>query len=388
MQLLKRFFNEPTQSFFLFGPRGTGKSTFVRSHYTNALWVDLLQPETLRSFSARPERLFDLVAGNPEKKTVVIDEVQKVPSLLNVVHALIEKDKTVQYILTGSSSRKLKHVGADLLAGRALQKFLYPFMAAELGELFSLDQALHIGMLPVLLGAQKPDEALQAYVGLYLKEEVQAEGLVRNLESFSHFLEIVSFSHASPLNVTNVARECEVKRKTVENYIEILQELLLCYKLPIFSKRAKRDLSTHPKFYLFDAGVFRALRPKGILDRVEEIEGTALEGLVVQHLKAWSDYTDEKHDVAFWRTRSGLEVDVVVYGPLGFWGIEIKNTSKVHSADTKPLEEFLTDYPMAQGLLLYRGKDRFVQNNVLCLPCEQFLLNLRPNSPLWVSDKK
>lgn len=382
MNFIKRFFSEPEQSFFLFGPRGTGKSTFVKMSYPDALWIDLLQPDSLRSFSARPERMFDVVSGSPKKKTVVIDEIQKVPSLLSVVHSLIEKDKKTQFILTGSSSRKIKRSGADLLAGRALQKQLHPFMAAELGKKFSLENALQVGMLPVIIGAKNPLESLHAYIGLYLKEEVQAEGLVRNLESFSRFLETISFSHASLLNVANIARECEVKRKTVENYIEILEELLLAYKLPVFSKRAKRDLSSHSKFYLFDSGVFRALRPKGILDRVEEIEGIALEGLVVQHLRAWNDYGTEKHDLAFWRTRSGLEVDIVVYGPNNFCAIEVKNSTKIHSLDTKPLEEFLVDYPMAKGILLYRGKERLFRKNILCLPCNEFLMSLKPNKPL------
>lgn len=383
MSFFKRFFHEPHQSFFLFGPRGTGKSTLMHAHYQDALWVDLLNPETLRSFSARPERLFDVVYANAEKKAVVIDEIQKVPTLLSVVHALIEEKKGWQFILTGSSSRKIKRTGADLLAGRAVQRQLHPFMAAELGNTFSLEKVLHNGMLPLLTDKNNPSDVLQAYVGLYLKEEIQAEGLVRNLESFSRFLEIISFSHATIINITNIARECEVKRKTVENYIEILEELLLAYRLPVFSKRAARDLSVHPKFYLFDAGVFRTLRPKGPLDRIEEIEGVALEGLVAQHLKAWNDYSAEKHDLGFWRTRSGLEVDFVVYGPRGFWAIEVKNATKVYPVDTKPLEAFLTDYPMAQGILLYRGKERLLQKGVLCLPCDEFLKNLRPNELLF-----
>lgn len=383
MSFIKRFFNPPQQSFFLFGPRGTGKSTLMKKLYAHALWVDLLHPETLRSFSARPERLFDLVQGNPEKKNIVIDEVQKIPSLLSVVHALIENDKNLHFILTGSSARKLKRAGADFLAGRALHKQLHPFMAAELKDSFSLHEALRIGMLPVLVGAQDQQQALQAYVGLYLKEEIQAEGLVRNIENFSRFLEVISFSHASLLNITNIAREAEVKRKTIENYIEILEELMLAYTLPIFTKRARRELSTHPKFYLFDAGVFRALRPRGPLDRTEEIEGVALEGLVVQHLKAWNDYSSDHHDLAFWRTRSGLEVNIIVYGPRGFWALEIKNSTKVGLTDTKPLEAFLTDYPEAQALLLYRGKERFTQKGVLCIPCEEFLMQLIPNQSLW-----
>lgn len=284
---------------------------------------------------------------------------------------------------TGSSSRKLKQAGGDLLAGRALQRQLHPFMAAELGEHFSLEKALQVGTLPVLLDVPNQRDALQAYVGLYLKEEIQAEGLVRNLESFSRFLEIISFSHASLLNVTNIARECEVKRKTVENYIEILEELLLAYKLPIFSKRVQRELSTHPKIYLFDAGVFRTLRPRGPLDRVEDIEGVALEGLVAQHLRAWNDYSAEKHDIGFWRTRSGLEVDFVVYGPKDFWALEVKNATKIYPVDTKPLEAFLVDYPMATAILLYRGTERLWQKGVLCLPCDEFLLALKPNELLW-----
>lgn len=384
MSFIKRFFQKPSQSFFLFGPRGTGKSTLMRTLYPDALWIDLLNPETLRSYSARPERLLDVVQALTNNKVIVIDEVQKIPSLLSVVHALIEEKKGWQFVLTGSSSRKLKRTGADLLGGRALNRQLHPFMAAELGSRFSLNQALHTGMLPLLVDNTTPHDALQAYVGLYLKEEIQAEGLVRNLESFSRFLEVVSFSHATTMNIANIARECEVKRKTVENYIEILEELLLAYQLPVFSKRAARDLSVHPKFYLFDAGVFKALRPRGPLDRVEEIEGVALEGIVAQHLKAWNDYSSEKHDLGFWRTRSGLEVDFVVYGPKGFWALEVKNATKIYPVDTKPLEAFLIDYPMAQGILLYRGKERLVQKGILCLPCDEFLQNLRPNELLWV----
>ncbi len=382
MKFIKRFFSDPEQSYFLFGPRGTGKSTLIKQLYKDALWVDLLQPEALRSFSARPERLIDLIDGNPEVKTVVIDEVQKIPSLLSVVHLLMEEKKDIKFILTGSSARKIKRSGADLLGGRALKKQMHPFVASELNEMFSLENALKAGMLPVISGAPDVGAALQAYVGLYLKEEVQAEGLVRNLESFSRFLEIVSFSHSTVINVSNVARECEIKRKTVDNYIEILEDLLLAYKLPVFTKRAMRDMSVHPKFYLFDAGVFRALRPKGPLDRVEEIDGAALEGLVVQHLMAWNDFAAERHEIAFWRTRSDLEVDVIVYGPLGFWAIEVKNSAKVHSADTKPLEYFLQDFPMAKGILLYRGKERLKQNGVLCIPCQDFLLSLKPNLPI------
>lgn len=350
--------------------------------FPDALWIDLLRPDVLRSLIARPERLYELVDAS-SSQVIVIDEVQKAPQLLAIVHSVIEQKRKFEFILTGSSARKLKRTSADLLGGRALKRVLHPFMAAELESQFSLQDALVNGLLPLVFEAANKQDTLQAYINLYLQEEIYAEGLVRNLESFSRFLETISFSHASLLNITNIARECEIKRKTVENYINILEDLLLAYQLPIFSKRAKRELSAHPKFYLFDSGIFYALRPKGSLDRKEEIEGAALEGIVAQHLIAWNDYSNEKHTIAFWRTRSGVEVDFIIYGNKGFWAIEVKNSKRVFPQDTKSLEIFLDDYPMAQGILLYRGSERLKQGRILCLPCEEFLMQLKPNYVLW-----
>lgn len=219
-----------------------------------------------------------------------------------------------------------------------------------------------------------------------MREEIQAEGLVRNIENFSRFLEVITFSHGSQLNTANVSRECEVKRKTVENYIEILEELLLAFQLNVFSRRAQRELVSHPKFYLFDAGVYFALRPKGPLDRPEEVEGAALEGLVAQHLRAWNDYSQIKHLIAYWRTRTGLEVDFIIYGERGFWAIEVKNSKKILPQDTKSLELFLKDYPIAKAILLYRGNEIIQQGNVICIPCSKFLLTLKPNEPLLPSE--
>jgi predicted AAA+ superfamily ATPase len=383
MAIIKRLFQEPSQSYFLFGPRGTGKSTLMRIRHKDAIWVDLLKPEVFRNYLSRPERLEEVVKGSPHRTTVVIDEVQKAPDLLSVVHSLIEEKSNIKFILTGSSARKLKKTSANLLGGRGLKRILHPFIAAELGKDFSLQNALHNGMLPLIHKSNDPQDALQAYISLYLHEEIQAEGLTRNLENFSRFLETVSFSHGALLNITNIARECGIKRKTVENYIEILEDLLLAFQLPVFSNRAQRELSVHPKFYLFDAGVFRALRPKGVLDRIEEIDGAALEGLVAQHLRAWNDYSTEKCTLSFWRTRSGVEIDFIVYGPNKFWAIEVKNSRNIYSQDTKSLETFLQDYPMAKALLLYRGNERIRQKNVLCLPCEDFLLQLKPDGDLW-----
>ena len=378
----QRFFQESSQSYFLFGPRGTGKSTLIRHRHPDALWIDLLYPDVLRTYLARPEFLAEVIEGNPDKKTVVIDEVQQAPALLSIIHALMEKKKNLHFILTGSSARKLKRTGANLMAGRALKRSLHPFMAAEIKPYFKLDNALQLGMLPLLSGKENAVQTLASYVDLYLKEEIYAEGLVRNLESFARFLEIASFSHGSILNLSNISRECAVKRKTVENYMEILEELLLAFRLPIFDHRAQRDMSTHPKFYLFDAGVFRTLRPKGPLDRPEEIEGGALEGLVAQHLVAWRDYSSEKFTLSFWRTRSGSEVDFVMYGEKGFWGIEVKNSARIHPQDFRGLKAFKKEYPMAKAILLHRGKDRWVEEGILSIPCEEFLVNLVPDQPL------
>lgn len=379
MEIIDRFLQTPKTSFFLFGPRGTGKSTFVHGHFKNAIYIDLLDPERVRFFSAMPERLREMIDVQPESGFIVIDEVQKVPELLPVVHSLIETRKGWKFVLTGSSARKLKRTGIDLLGGRALLYTMHPFMAGELGRYFNFDKALRYGLLPVVVASEDPEEVLRSYAALYLREEVQMEGLVRNIGNFSRFLEAISFSHASILNVSNVARECEVERKVVESYVGILEDILLGWHLPIFTKRAKRKLAVHPKFYLFDTGVFRSLRPKGPLDRTEEIEGQAMEGLVAQHLKAWTAYSKGQRQLFYWRTRSGAEVDFVVYGSEGLWGVEVKNTRKIHPADLRGLRSFKEEYPDSKRLFLYRGRDRLMKEDILCLPCMDFLKELHPD---------
>lgn len=375
-----RIFTPGRDHFFLLGPRGTGKSFWSTNHYPKALRIDLLDPETLRLLSARPERLIELVLGNPDKPQVIIDEVQKLPALLEVVHLLIEHKSGQQFILTGSSARKLRRQGVNLLGGRAAQKQMHPYMAAELGKRFSLSSALRLGMLPLVWAAANPPDILKAYNGLYLREEVQMEGLVRNVGSFARFLEAMSFSHASVLNLSNVSRDCQVSRKTVEGYLEILEDLLLGFRLPVFTKRAKRELATHPKFYYFDAGVFRVNRPSGPLDAPQEIDGLALEGLVAQHLRAWCDYSMGNHQLHYWQTRSQVEVDFVVYGDSGLYAAEVKNSMQVRSEDLRALKIFAEDYPQSQRYLIYRGKERFVRDDILCLPAAEFLLALRPGS--------
>ncbi len=383
MESITRLLQAPeSQSFFLLGPRGTGKSTLTETLYPEATHIDLLLPDVTRSYLNQPERLQKLADALPQGATVVIDEIQKVPTLLDVVHHVIESKRNIRFVLTGSSSRKLKKTGADLLAGRALRCVLHPFIAAELGKRFSLDQALQQGLLPLIINSENPTASLQAYIHLYLREEIQMEGLVRNLDGFSRFLEVMSFSHASLLNLTNIARECDVKRKTVENYLSILEDLLLGYRLNVFTKKAQRLLIAHPKFYFFDTGVYQALRPRGPLDQPSEISGHALEGLVAQHLKAWNDYSSPAHTISYWRTKSGVEVDFIIYGEKYFYAIEVKNATKIHPADLKPLQAFLEDYPMAKAIFLYRGEEYLREKNILCVPCEAFLRQLKPNQDL------
>ncbi|MFZ1946477.1 MAG: ATP-binding protein, partial [bacterium] len=223
METIDRFFKPPRRSFFLFGPRGTGKSTLVKREFRDALYLDLLDPEMFRALKARPEYLRERLAAEPRVSDVIIDEIQKVPELLALVHALIEQKRGLRFVLTGSSSRKIKRIGADLLAGRALLACLHPFMAAELGRHFALEGALRHGMLPLVVGSADAQEVLSTYAALYLREEIQMEGLVRNIGSFSRFLEAISFSHGGQLNVSSVARECQVERKVVEGYVAILE---------------------------------------------------------------------------------------------------------------------------------------------------------------------
>jgi len=377
---ISRFLKKPDGSFFLLGPRGTGKSWWTRKSFPGALIVDLLDASMLRELAARPERLKDLVGGVAQAATVVVDEVQKLPELLEIVHGLIEDRCGKNFVLTGSSARKLRRAGVNLLGGRAGRLSLHPYMAAELGEAFSFEAALRCGLLPVVVGSDDPDFQLRAYCGLYLKEEVQAEGLVRNIGNFARFMEVMSFSHGGVLNLANVSRECAVKRSTLEGYLSILEDLLLAWRLPVFTRRAKRELASHPKFYFFDTGVYRANRPKGPLDEISEIEGPALEGLVAQHLRAWCDYSEGAHSLHYWQTRSQVEVDFVVYGESGLYAIEVKNTQKVRPEDLAALRSFAEDYPESKRCLLYRGKERVLRNGILCIPCEEFLRELKPDA--------
>ena len=371
---IKRDINIPKTSFFLFGPRGTGKSTFVKTLIKKStLYIDFLDPDTFRAYTAFPETLIRTVSAiNPAE--VIVDEVQKVPQILDVVHKIMEERK-IRFILTGSSPRKLKKTGADLLGGRALYCRMHPFMANELGKSFSLHKALLTGLIPVVERSIDPVKTLSAYVDIYLREEIMAEGLVRNLGTFTRFLEIISFSHGAVLNVSNLARECQTGRGIVTGYIEILEDLLLAYRLTVFARRAKRKTASHPKFYLFDNGLYRRLRQRGPLDIESEISGPALEGLVGQHLRAYSDFALPDVRLYYWRSLAGNEVDFVLYGGNTFTAVEVKNAKVINPVDYNGLISFGDDYPEASLVLLYRGSILMKHKNILVVPVEMFLQN-------------
>lgn len=380
MKNLQRCLRDVPGSYFLFGPRGTGKTTWLKQQIPNAQMISLLDADIRRDLRGFPERLRNYLKPPSVSDVVIIDEVQRAPELLDSVHQLMDEDRGYRFVLTGSSARKFKrNVSADLLGGRALKRMCHPFIASEMGPDFVLEDALQLGMIPLVRYPKSgtPQSVLKTYLSLYLEEEVSTEGLIRNLGTFSRFLQTASFSHASLLSLSAIAREAGVKRSTLDSYFQILEDMLITSRLPVFAKRAKRQLVGHDKFYFFDTGVFRALRPKGPLDNPQEIDGACLEGLVYQHLRAWNDYLDNPNELFFWRTKAGLEVDFVVYGENVFSAYEVKNSSRVDRSDARSLEAFHEDYPQAELQILYRG-ERHVQvtEHVKAVPVQEFLLGL------------
>lgn len=362
------------KSFFLFGPRGTGKTTWVKSKFRDALYLDLLEAELFNDLLANPQRLENLIPKN-FKDRVIIDEVQRIPELLNEIHRLIEKYK-YRFILTGSSARKLRRKGVNLLAGRALGYHLYPLTAIELGDDFELNHSLAYGQLPCVYTEENPKAYLESYVKTYLEEEVQQEGFTRNLSAFSRFLETASFSQGGVLNISSVARDCSVERKVVENYFTILEDLLIAYRIPIFSKRAKRRLVSHPKFYFFDVGLYRALRPVGPLDMPEEAGGHAVETLFLQELIAINAYLALGYNIFYWMTSNNIEVDFVLYGDKGIRAFELKRTGKVSSSMMRGLKAFLKDYPKAKTYFIYGGERRLHDGDTEIIPIKDALKEL------------
>lgn len=362
------------KSGLLFGPRGTGKTSWVIEHFPEALYIDLLKHRDYTFLQADPSRLESMVLAHPSPWTI-IDEVQRIPELLNEVHRLIEHHHQ-SFVLTGSSSRKLKRGGANLLAGRALTYHMHPLTAIEIGTSFDLTKALAYGFLPSSYLEPDSKAFLESYVATYLREEVMQEGLVRNVGVFSRFMEIASFSQGCLLNLSNVAREVGVSRKMIATYFEILEDLLIAVQIPCFTKRAQRDLTQHPKFYYFDTGVFRQLRPRGPLDIPQEIGGLAFETLFLQNLRAIIDYYQFDLSIYYWRTVSGIEVDFIVYGEKGLFAFELKSKAHIDNRDFSPLKIFKKDYPLAQCYLIYSGERSEKHQDIFVMSLRESLLKL------------
>ena len=362
------------KSFFLFGPRGTGKTSWVKKTFPEALYIDLLKHQDYLLFQSNPSKLESRVLAH-DSPWVIIDEVQKVPALLNEVHRLIEHHHRC-FILTGSSSRQLKRGGTNLLAGRALTYHMHPLTAIEIGEKFNLTKAFNTGLLPLSYLEDNAHAFLASYVATYLREEVIQESLVRQIGTFSRFMEVASFSQANQLNLASIARETGTSRKIVEGYFEILEDLLIAVRIPCFTKRAQRKLTQHQKFYYFDTGVYQQLRPKGPLDTPEEIGGAAFETLFLQNLRAVVDYYRLDLSIYYWRTSTGLEVDFIVYGEKGLFAFELKSRRYFERKDFSGLNAFKKDYSIAQCFLIYGGEHREKHGDILAIPIQQALIEL------------
>lgn len=361
-------------SFFLFGARGTGKTSWVKTKFPEALIFDLLSDDVYTELLARPSRLGERIPDN-FSTWIVIDEIQKIPALLNEVHRLIE-NRQLRFILTGSSARTLRRKGVNLLAGRALTYHLYPLTILELGEDFNITHSLQFGQLPTVITHTHPEKYLQSYITTYLREEVLQEGLTRNLPLFTRFLETASFSQGEILNYTNIANEVGSNRHTINQFFEILEDLLIGYRIHPFTKRAKREIVSNPKFYYFDTGIYRTIRPRGPLDSAAEGDGPALETLFLQEVKAINDYFNLNYEIYYWRTRAKEEVDFIMYGEKGLHAFEIKRKTYLSPQDFKGLKLFLQDYPMAKAYLLYGGNQSYCEGNIHVEPFVPFVKKL------------
>lgn len=360
-----------SQSVFLFGARGTGKTSWLKKQYPDALYLDLLDAETYRELQANPKRLANYIPPDYDG-WIILDEVQKIPELLDEVHRLIESSH-YRFILTGSSARRLKRKGINLLAGRALTYKMYPLTAVEQGGDFDLIKAVQFGELPATKQVHDPAHFLKSYAATFLREEVQQEGLTRNLGNFSRFLEVASFSQGAILNMSEIAREAAIKLNTVKNYFEILDDLLLSYRLPVFTKRAKRRLVSHPKFYYFDVGVFLSLRPRSIIDVTSEINGIALESLFYQELQAINEYLKLDYEIYYWRTQQGIEIDFIACGKKKLLAFEVKSKRTISKKDLKGLKAFKADYPEANCYVIYMGSRQEYHGDIIAIPMQEAL---------------
>lgn len=372
--MIKRRLNLPpagTETFFLWGPRQTGKSTLLKTIYPEAIWIDLLKAEEFRRYLNNPEFLRQELPLEGEMPFVVIDEVQKLPELLDEVHWLYE-NRNVHFALCGSSARKVKRGPANLLGGRAIRYELFGFSATELGSDFDLTRILNHGYLPRIYLAEKPGRLLNAYVANYLKDEIAAEGLVRKLPVFSDFLNMAALSDTEPVNFSTIARDCGVSSQTIREYFQILEDTLLGRWLPSFRKRPKRRVAASAKFYFSDVGVVNFLAKRGKLDPGSELFGKAFENWCFHELNAYNMYNEISAAFYYWRLASGTEVDFIVNDM--DVAIEAKAARKITDDHLKGLRSLKEDHADIKRRIVVccEDKPRTTSDGIEIIPAVEF----------------
>ena len=365
------------KSFFLFGPRQVGKSTFIKSNFNdNVLIYDLLKYSEYIKLVENPSILEqELKAKDPCIKYIIIDEIQKIPALLDEVHRILESPNPPIFILSGSSARKLKRDLANMLGGRALTYNLFPLTHLELGSAFDLDKVLNIGSLPAVYLAEEDEEKiLKSYVETYLEEEIQAEALVRNIGSFSKFLRLAADENGNIINFSNIARNTATDRKLVKEYFQILEDTLIGFFLLPFDKACRKKLAKHPKFYFFDIGVQRAIA-KQIFLRLESgtsLYGKAFEHFIILELYRLNQYLDKDYEFSFYRTNDNAEVDLIIQTPQkDTYAIEIKSGTNIDGRAFRGLKSFQELVPSAQLLCVSLVERRRLVGEVVILPWQE-----------------
>ncbi|MBI4430579.1 MAG: ATP-binding protein [Candidatus Omnitrophica bacterium] len=357
------------KSFFLFGPRQTGKSWLIRETLADYRLYNLLNNETYLTLSRSLSHLRE-ECGSADR-FVIIDEIQKLPALLDEIHLLIE-ERGIHFLLTGSSARKLRRGGTNLLGGRARVKYLHPFSIQELKEQFDLEYALNRGLLPAIYFSEEADEDLKAYVGTYLKEEIAAEGLTRNVPAFSRFLEIAALCNGQLINFTKISNDAQVARTTVHEYFQILKDTLIAYEVPAWRKSKKRKAIGTSKFYLFDVGVARSLQNRGQVRKGSPEFGEMFETYVFHELKTYADYHG-LDEICFWRSISGYEVDFVLDRKIA---IEVKASKTVGKDDLKGLKALKEEKSFQKYLLICFEEETRHVDGIEVLPWKTFLERL------------
>ncbi len=360
--------NQVSDSIFLFGARQTGKSTLLRQQLSDSIYIDLLDTSLKSRFGRHPSLLYEMLADKSEGTIVIIDEIPEVPELLNEVHRLIS-EKNLTFVLCGSSARKLKRKGYNTLGGRAYPVYLFPFVSAELPD-FNLQHAINYGMLPPHYLSANPSRRLSAYIDVYLKEEIKEESLVRNLAAFQRFLEVAALTDGEMVNYNNIAQDCGVSANTVIGYFDILDDTLIGFRMPAFTKVQKRRVVQAPRFYYFDVGITNHLLHRTNLQRGTTDYGHAFEHLVVQELRAWLSYTGSSEEMSYWRTYTGIEVDVII-GDARV-AIEIKSVDEVLPRHLKGLKAFKESYPECRGIIVSLDPIARRIDDVECIPILDF----------------